>query len=112
VRDEFPGLGEGLLLFYPGQVTIVLGSIANFLFEKDAKGPDALEPDIITDLGYGKVLIRQPLTGLLHSFTCEVLVRSALIDTGKQPVKMVPRQTGFPGYAIQVDGLVKVLVHI
>jgi len=89
-----------------------LRGVANLLFEKDAKGPDALEPDIITNFGYGKVFIRQPLPGLFHSFAGEILVRGALIDAGKQPVKMVSRQTGFPGYAIQIDGLVKVLVHI
>src|ERR1700732_953872 len=61
--------------------------------------------------GGGRALC-QPLPGLFDPFLSEVLVGRLLIDTGKQPVKMIAGQAGLPGKAIQVDPFMKIFIYI
>lgn len=88
MRDKSAGLLQGLLFFKPGLVAVVLRSKTAFFLKQHAEGTNAFEPDIITDLGNSEVITRQPLPGLFHSFTGEVLVWRPLVNTGEEPVEM------------------------
>jgi hypothetical protein len=66
---------QGLSSFLPGMVTKVQGSITALFLKEQAKGPDALEPHVDTDLRYGQVLAGQPLPGLFDPALRQILVR-------------------------------------
>jgi hypothetical protein len=84
----------------------------DLFFKQYAERADAFEAYIITDLGNREVLARQPLTGLLDSFTGEILMRGASVDTGKEPVEMKTREACLPGKTVKVNGFMKVFVHV
>lgn len=110
--NEGPGLLHGLFFFLPGPVAVELRWQADLFFEQDAEGADALKADIVADLRDGEVLIRQPETGLFHPLAGKVLVGCCAINAGEEPVEMKAGEAGLPGNAVQIDGLVKMAVHI
>src|SRR5450631_4534109 len=111
VRDKGPGLLADLLLLQQGPVAVELRGGADLFLEEGTEGADALEADIITDLRYGELSFCQPLTGLPDPLLGQVLVRGPAVDAGEQAVKMKTGNACFPGDLLQVDGLMKILVH-
>jgi len=102
--NEGPGLLKGLLMAFVGPDAIVGGSVADLFFEERAEGADAFKANFVADLGYGKLVSGQGFPGLFDPFAGKILVRGEPVDPGKQPVEMIPRETGLPGKTIQIDG--------
>jgi hypothetical protein len=112
MRDKAAGLLQGLPLFQPGLVAIILRGKTDLFFEQYAERADTFEPDIIADLRDGKLFTGQPLAGLFYSLAGKILMRRSPVDAREKPVKMITGQTSLPGNTIQIDGLMKILVHI
>jgi len=111
VGDKRPWLLAELLLFQQGPVAVELRGEADLFFEEGAERTDTFEAHIITDLGYGELSFRQPLTGLADPSLGKVLVRRPAVDAGEKAVKMKAGKACFPGDLLQVDGFMKIPVH-
>jgi hypothetical protein len=112
VGNKGAGLFAGQEIFLPFLLPVVVGGVPDRFLEEGAEGANALKAYFSADLGHSERLSCEGFAGLFDPFPGEVLVRSESVDTGKQPVKMKPGETGFPGDVVQIDGFVEAFVDI